>query len=132
MVYAEQDVGFWLSYTIPTVVLCFSPLVMWWGRRRYKRTPPQGSVLPNAFRLLRIASSNAWSWNFRQTLRNIKSDDFWEVAKPSYIEAKNGEKPQWMTFDDRELPYLGSFLVQEESVNIVLTTLFSIFSTCQK
>lgn len=102
MVYAEQDIGFWLSFTIPTVVLCFSPVVMLWGRRRYKRTPPQGSVLPNAFRLLRIASSKAWSWNFSQTLKNIKSPDFWKVAKPSYIEAQSGEKPAWMTFDDRE------------------------------
>lgn len=101
MVYAEQDVGFWLSYTIPTVVLCCSPLVMWWGRHRYKRTPPQGSVLPNAFRLLRLASSNAWSWNLGKTYRNIKSSEFWTVAKPSYVEAQKGEKPAWMTFDDQ-------------------------------
>lgn len=109
MVYAEQDVGFWLSYTIPTVVLCFSPLVMLWGRKRYKRTPPQGSVLPNAFRVLRLANAHAWSWNFGKTLKNIKSPDFWTVAKPSYIEKTSGEKPAWMTFDDRELPVTHPF-----------------------
>lgn len=75
---------------------------MWWGRHRYKRTPPAGSVLPNAFRCLRMASSRAWSWNAAQTYRNIQSPEFWQVVKPSHVRAEKGETPAWMTFDDRK------------------------------
>src|SRR3569833_215742 len=31
MVYAEMYVGFWLSYLLPTLMLCLCPLVMWWA-----------------------------------------------------------------------------------------------------
>jgi len=100
MVYAEQDVGFWLSYTIPTVVLCLTPLVMIWGRKRYVRVAPAGSVLPNAFRLLRLALSKA-SKGPGGTIANIRSDQFWQKVKPSAVAAETGETPKWMTFDDQ-------------------------------
>lgn len=104
-----KDVGFWLSYTIPTIVLCFTPFIMWWGRKRYTLTPPAGSVIPNAFRLLRLALSKAWSKNLRQTKENIKSTDFWQNVKPSRIAAQEGETPKWMTFDDREADWRHSW-----------------------
>ncbi|KAG2034676.1 POT family-domain-containing protein [Suillus americanus] len=97
MVYAEKFVGFWLAYTLPTVVFCISPLVLWYGRNRYRRSPPQGSVLPAALRIWRYAQRGRWSWNPYKTIKNLTSDDFWESAKPS---KQVGEKPRWMTFDD--------------------------------
>jgi POT family proton-dependent oligopeptide transporter len=98
MVYAEKYVGFWLAYTLPTVVFCISPLVLWYGRSRYRTSPPQGSVLPAALRIWRYAQRGRWSWNPYKTIKNLKSDDFWESAKPS---KQVGEKPRWMTFDDQ-------------------------------
>jgi POT family proton-dependent oligopeptide transporter len=93
-----QYVGFWLAYTLPTIVFCISPLVMWYGRSRYRRSPPQGSVLPAALRIWRYAQRGRWSLNPFKTIKNLKSEDFWESAKPS---KQVGEKPKWMTFDDQ-------------------------------
>lgn len=98
MVYAEKYVGFWLAYTLPTVVFCISPFVLWYGRSRYHRSPPQGSVLPAALRIWRYAQRGRWSWNPAKTIKNLTAADFWENAKPS---KQVGEKPRWMTFDDQ-------------------------------
>ncbi|KAG1724702.1 POT family-domain-containing protein [Suillus paluster] len=98
MVYAEKYVGFWLAFTLPTVVFCISPLVLWYGRGRYRRSPPQGSVLPTSLRIWRYAQRGRWSWNPYKTYKNLTSDDFWESAKPS---KQVGDKPIWMIFDDQ-------------------------------
>lgn len=71
---------------------------MWYGRNRYHTTPPQGSVLPTALRIWRYAQRGRWSLNPFKTIKNLKSEDFWESAKPSNVV---GEKPRWMTFDDQ-------------------------------
>lgn len=83
---------------MPTVVFLISPFVLWFGRDRYRRSPPQGSVLPAALRIWRYAQRGRWSWNPFKTLKNLTASDFWESAKPS---KQVCEKPQWMTFDDQ-------------------------------
>ncbi|KAI6115482.1 POT family-domain-containing protein [Pisolithus croceorrhizus] len=97
MVYAEKFVGFWLAYTLPTVVFLLSPLVLWYGHGKYRTSPPTGSVLATAIRIWRYAMRGRWSWNPIKTIQNLTADDFWESAKPSKV---IGEKPAWMRFDD--------------------------------
>lgn len=97
MTYAEKFVGFYLAYTLPTVVYLLCPFVLWAGRKRYITSPPTGSVLSTFFRLFRFASKGKWSLNPFRTYRNLSSPQFWEDAKPSNVV---GEKPKWMTFDD--------------------------------
>jgi POT family proton-dependent oligopeptide transporter len=96
MVYCEHYVGFWLSYTLPTIMLCFCPLVMLWGRRRYKRVPPQGSVLGRSVKLFLLANRGRWSLNPVKTYKRLHDGTFWEDVKPSRI----ANKPKWMDFDD--------------------------------
>ncbi|OJA13768.1 hypothetical protein AZE42_01534 [Rhizopogon vesiculosus] len=98
MTYAEKFVGYWLAYTLPTIVFCVSPLVLWLGRNRYTRSPPEGSVLPASLRIWRYAQRGRWSWNPYKTIKNLTASDFWENVKPS---KQIGEKPTWMTFDDQ-------------------------------
>lgn len=99
MTYAEKYVGFWLAYTLPTVVFLLCPLVLWFGRNNYVQLPPTGSVLATAFRLWRHAARGRWSWNPVELIRLMNAPDFWENAKPSKI---SGEAtPAWMTFDDQ-------------------------------
>jgi POT family proton-dependent oligopeptide transporter len=99
MTYAEKYVGFWLAYTLPTIVFALCPIVMWVGRNRYIRSPPTGSVFATAIRLWRFAARGRWSWNPIEMIRLMNADDFWENAKPS---KQTGEsKPTWMTFDDQ-------------------------------
>ncbi|KAF9456670.1 peptide transporter PTR2A [Collybia nuda] len=98
MTYSEKYVGFYLAYTLPTAIFLLCPLVLWYGRTRYIRSPPTGSVLATALRLWRFAARGRWSVNPVRTFRQLTADDFWESAKPS---RQVGEaRPAWMTFDD--------------------------------
>ncbi|KAF9235366.1 proton-dependent oligopeptide transporter family, partial [Melanogaster broomeanus] len=97
MVYAEKYVGFWLAYTLPTIVFLVSPIFLWLGYGKYRTSPPTGSVLATAFRVWRHAAKGRWSWNPVKCISQLTADDFWESAKPSKVV---GEKPQWMEFDD--------------------------------
>lgn len=99
MVYAEKYVGFWLAYLLPTCMLCLCPLVMFWGRHRYNREEPRGSVLKKALLTWLRAQKGRWSINPFKTWKNMHDGTFWENVKPSKIPAAN--RPKWMTFDDQ-------------------------------
>ncbi|KAI0789000.1 PTR2-domain-containing protein [Irpex lacteus] len=99
MAYAEKYVGFWLSYTLPTIMFSITPFVLYFGRHRYVVSPPTGSVLGQAMRIWRQAMSGRWSWNPVKLVKNMTADDFWESAKPSRF--VKGERPSWVTFDDQ-------------------------------
>ncbi|KAI0653886.1 oligopeptide transporter [Cubamyces menziesii] len=98
MAYSEKYVGFWLAYTLPTIVFMICPFVLYFGRNMYVTSPPQGSVLSKSLRIWRQAAKGRWSWNPRQFWRNMTAEDFWESAKPSNF--KGESRPRWMTFDD--------------------------------
>ncbi|CAI6273979.1 unnamed protein product [Periconia digitata] len=97
MVYVEKYVGFWCAFLLPTIMFCFCPVVLWFCRNKYERSPPTGSVLIRAFKLWRLAQKGKWSLNPVQTRRNLKAANFWEDVKPSHL---GTSKPSWMTFDD--------------------------------
>jgi POT family proton-dependent oligopeptide transporter len=97
MVYVEKYVGFWLSWLLPTILFCCCPLVLWFCRNKYHRSPPTGSVLIKAWKLWTFAQKGKWSINPIQTRKNLKSENFWEDVKPSKLGAN---KPAWMVFDD--------------------------------
>ncbi|KAJ7110640.1 peptide transporter PTR2A, partial [Mycena epipterygia] len=98
MAYSEKYVGFWLAYTLPTVVFLFCPLVLIAGRNRYIRSPPTGSVLALFLKAFGFAAKGRWSLNPVATYRNLTAADFWDAAKPSNVA---GPRPAWMTFDDQ-------------------------------
>ncbi|KAF8155410.1 peptide transporter PTR2A [Crassisporium funariophilum] len=89
MTYAEKFVGFYMAYTLPTIIFLLCPLVLYFGRNRYIRSPPTGSVLATSFRLL----------NLVKTYKNMTAPDFRDNAKPSRLYAE--QRPAWMTFDDQ-------------------------------
>ncbi|KAL1943975.1 hypothetical protein VTO73DRAFT_3793 [Trametes versicolor] len=99
MAYSEKYVGFWLSYTLPTLVFGLCPFVLYFGRHMYITSPPKGSVLGKSLRLWRFAAKGRWSWNPVRTFRNLSAADFWENVKPSNFNEET--RPTWMTFDDQ-------------------------------
>ncbi|KAI0746798.1 oligopeptide transporter [Daedaleopsis nitida] len=99
MVYSEKYVGFYLAYTLPTVVFLACPFVLFFGRNMYVHSPPTGSVLSQSVRILRQATKGRWSWNPIRTIKNMNAPDFWESAKPSYYSDES--RPGWMSFDDQ-------------------------------
>jgi POT family proton-dependent oligopeptide transporter len=98
MVYAERYVGFYLSFLIPTIAFCLTPLVMIFGRKIYKEVPPQGSVLLPAVKLLMLGTKGRWHLNPVATYKHMNDGTFWESVKPSTY--ANGARPKWMDFDD--------------------------------
>ncbi|KAJ6546367.1 POT family-domain-containing protein [Mycena sp. CBHHK59/15] len=99
MAYAEKYVGFWLAYTLPTVVFMLCPIVLIVARNRYIRSPPTGSVLALFLKMFGFAAKGRWSAFPVTMYRNFSSADFWEAVKPSNVAAH--ERPAWMTFDDQ-------------------------------
>lgn len=97
MVYAEKYVGFWLSYLLPTLMLCLCPMVIFACRNRYRMYPPTGSMLAQSMKLWRFVMRKRWSWNPITFRKNVQQPGFWDDVKPSRLGAS---KPAWMIFDD--------------------------------
>ncbi|KAK2600065.1 hypothetical protein QQS21_005229 [Conoideocrella luteorostrata] len=91
MVYSEHFVGFWLSFTLPTICYLLCPIVLLYFKKTYKLSPPTGSVMGKAARLFRLAYGKS---------SGFKDPQFWERVKPSSIRARGEPVPAWMTFDD--------------------------------
>ncbi|KAJ5708374.1 hypothetical protein N7488_008175 [Penicillium malachiteum] len=98
MAYAEKYVGFWLAFLLPTIMFLTTPFVMWWGRKRYRQAPPQGSVTSKAVRAFMFALRDRWHWNPVKLWKRTHDGTLWEAAKPSNIPVHL--RPAWMTFDD--------------------------------
>ncbi|KAJ5480728.1 hypothetical protein N7539_006622 [Penicillium diatomitis] len=98
MAYAEKYVGFWLAYLLPTIMFLTTPFIMIWGRKRYRQSPPQGSVVSKACRVFAFALKDRWHWNPIKFWKRTHDGTLWEAAKPSNIAP--GSRPAWMTFDD--------------------------------
>ncbi|KAJ7235495.1 POT family-domain-containing protein [Mycena rebaudengoi] len=99
MAYAEKFVGFWLAYTLPTVVFLLCPIVLFVGRNRYVRSKPTGSILALFFKVFGFAAKGRWSLNPVRSYKNLTAPDFWDTVKPSNIAPES--RPVWMTFDDQ-------------------------------
>ncbi|KAI0002442.1 peptide transporter PTR2A [Russula compacta] len=99
MTFVEKYDGFYLAFILPTLVFLLCPIVLFFGRNRYRCSPPQGSVLAKSIRLWRYAARGRWSPNPVTLYKNLKAVDFWESAKPSNI--PDSQRPKWMTFDDK-------------------------------
>ncbi|KAJ7076586.1 peptide transporter PTR2A [Mycena belliarum] len=98
MTYSEKYIGFWLAYTLPTVVFLLCPIILFIGRKRYIRAAPTGSIFATFIRLFRFAAKGRWHLNPLRTYRSITAPDFWDAAKPSRLSP--AARPGWMTFDD--------------------------------
>ncbi|KAJ5108039.1 hypothetical protein N7456_004714 [Penicillium angulare] len=98
MAYAEKYVGFWLAFFLPTIMFLTCPFVMWWGRHRYRQSPPQGSVTSKAVRAFWYALSKRWHWNPVKFWKRTHDGSLWDNVKPSNIPPS--QRPHWMTFDD--------------------------------
>ncbi|CDZ97807.1 H /oligopeptide symporter [Phaffia rhodozyma] len=83
--YSAYYVGFWLAFLIPGILYLMVPVVLVIVYKRLYHAPPQGSVLVEASRVVKVL----WSRGFLARLRG-NSDTFWNFAKPSEIEQREG------------------------------------------
>ncbi|KAI5816435.1 oligopeptide transporter [Pyronema omphalodes] len=100
MVFVEKYVGFYAAFLIPFGFFCICPFIMWWGRKRYVRVAPTGSVLVTAWRATRMATAGCWSWNPIKTRRKLKDPSIWAAAKPSTMPMVDA-RPRWVNYKDQ-------------------------------
>lgn len=67
MVYSEHYVGFWLSFLLPTIVFMLCPSILFYFKKSYKLSPPTGSVMAKAYKLIALAFKGKWSWSIATT-----------------------------------------------------------------
>lgn len=89
MVYIEKYFGFWLAFLIPTAMFLIAPFVLWSQKKKYKLTPPTGSLLEKFLRMFFFVRSRSTGGMFKME---------WEQAKPSNVPVT--DRPSWMTYDD--------------------------------
>lgn len=94
MVFAEKYVGFWLSYMLPTVLFLVAPVVLIVMKKRYRLSPPTGSIVSKFFKMWFTAMKGVWSLNFAKMRRNFT----WDKVRPSKVPVN--QRPKWMNYDD--------------------------------
>ena len=87
MVYVEHDYGFWPAFLIPTGLFLLAPLVLWSQKKKYKLSPPTGSLLSKFLQLYFYVRKRSSGWKMN-----------WDAGKPSNFTLEN--RPAWMTYDD--------------------------------
>jgi POT family proton-dependent oligopeptide transporter len=83
--YSERFVGFWLAFLEPGILYMIMPIVLVLAYKRLYHAPPQGSVTLEAVKVfVEIFRRGGWKKMWKG------GDNFWNLAKPSYIEASQG------------------------------------------
>jgi POT family proton-dependent oligopeptide transporter len=83
--YSERFVGFWLAYLLPGIVYMLVPFVLYFVRPKLYLAPAQGSVVLEAWRVVKTAFARG---GIRGWWKG--GDTFWNAAKPSVMEARDG------------------------------------------
>ncbi|TXT04289.1 hypothetical protein VHUM_04176 [Vanrija humicola] len=83
--YSARLVGFWLAFLVPGILYMLMPPVLMYCSPRLIKQAPGGSVLPDTFRVIGICMSNG---GWKRIGRG--GDEWWNKAKPSYIQANSG------------------------------------------
>ncbi|KAF8076961.1 peptide/h+ symporter protein [Lyophyllum atratum] len=106
--FLARDNGYWVAFLVPTCLFMLVPLVLLVGKKHYVQTPPRGSILIETCRVIGFALGPRWSMNPLTVIRNIKRDDFWDPARPSYY--GEGQVPAKITWDDEFVGEVGRTL----------------------
>ncbi|KAL1409323.1 hypothetical protein Q8F55_003304 [Vanrija albida] len=79
--YSARNVGFWLAFLVPGILYMLMPPVLVYCSPRLVKQRPGGSVIPDTMRVLKICMSNG---GWKKLGRG--GDDWWNKAKPSFIQ----------------------------------------------
>ncbi|WOO82726.1 Peptide transporter PTR2 [Vanrija pseudolonga] len=97
--YCSRFVGFWLAFFIPGVVYLFMPLLLLWLGPRLYKAPPKGSVVVEAFAVLKFALANGgWKSLFKKA--DPDAQTIWDRAKPSWVNVHEPERRHLIVWDD--------------------------------
>lgn len=88
--YSARLVGFWLAFLVPGIMYMLLPPLLWWASPRLVKMAPQGSVVPDAWRVIKICLSNG-GW----TKLGRGGAKWWDRALPEAVHAQTGQAPAW-------------------------------------
>lgn len=88
--YSARFVGFWLAFLVPGIMYMALPPLLWWASPRLVKLPPQGTVVPDAMRVVKICLSNG---GWRKLGRG--DDAWWGKANPDQVLARGEAAPAW-------------------------------------
>ncbi|KAI9243817.1 POT family-domain-containing protein [Phascolomyces articulosus] len=80
----EKNIGFWSAYLLPLCMFIVGIIVVVAGRKRYVEAPPRGSIILEAFKVIKL-------W--------FKTRDF-DACKPSALEKTDPALAATVTWDD--------------------------------
>lgn len=84
--YSSRFVGFWLAFLLPGIIYILMPILLIVASKHLVKSPPQGSVVVEAFRVFKVLlSGGGWKHIWRG------GDHFWNRAKPSAIQQREGQ-----------------------------------------
>ncbi|CAF4026535.1 unnamed protein product [Adineta steineri] len=86
----EKYHSFWLAYLIPLIVFMGAIIVLLVGRQRYIRAPPNGSLLIQAFRVVKIAFRLRWKLGKQDHIKHFL--DYAKQAQTSDDTTETNEK----------------------------------------
>ncbi|KUL82647.1 hypothetical protein ZTR_09080 [Talaromyces verruculosus] len=84
--YAEKDVGYWLAFLLSGIIYFLLPILLFVMYKRVKKSPPSGSDLTSAFKIVGTA--------LRKNKFQFWKKGFWDSAKPSVL-AQQGITVSW-------------------------------------
>ncbi|KAJ7106533.1 peptide transporter PTR2B [Mycena epipterygia] len=96
--FLARDNGFWVAFLVPTCIFALVPIVLYFCRNSFVKTPPRGSIILETFRVIGVCIGAQWTLNPIALYRGLKSATFWDAARPSSY--KGGELPAKITWDD--------------------------------
>ncbi|KAI3393743.1 hypothetical protein diail_3744 [Diaporthe ilicicola] len=80
----EANIGFWAAYLLPFLMFIVGVGVLVAGKSKYKLRPPQGSIIPKAFKIMWIAITHKGNY---------------DAAKPEYQEELSNGRKYSITWD---------------------------------
>ncbi|EEA28837.1 MFS peptide transporter, putative [Talaromyces marneffei ATCC 18224] len=84
--YAEKDVGYWLVFLLSGIIYFLLPILLFVMYKRTKKSPPSGSDLTSAFKIVGTA--------LKRSKFQFWKKGFWDSAKPSVL-AQQGITVSW-------------------------------------
>lgn len=97
--YCARRIGYWLAFFVPIVIYMIIPVVFWWLKSRIAPEELTGSILSNAFKILKVTLSG-------NALARAKAGELWEYARPVNMIARgrnyyNMKKKTPITWNDQ-------------------------------
>lgn len=97
--YCARDIGFWLAFLVPMFMYIVVPIVLIVLQKDLVKDKPQGSVLTNAWRILRVTFRGNW-------IKRWRNGELWQYARPSNMLERGEEfykqkKQKPISWDDQ-------------------------------